>query len=259
MSIMGAIGAALLIVVAAKTGAWLLQRRTHNAGLVDAIWAWTLGLLAVFYALAGPAPPMLRLLLALMGGTWGFRLGMHLFVRNWGKPEDFRYAEFRRRWGERADFNMFWFFQFQNVFTLLLSASAFIPVAWRADAPPPVCWLLAVAIWFVAVIGEALADAQMERFRAVPQNRGQVCREGLWRYSRHPNYFFECLHWLAYVPLALGAPYGGLSLGAPLVMAWLLLKLSGVPILEAEMARRKPGYADYMRSTSMLIPLPPKR
>jgi steroid 5-alpha reductase family enzyme len=98
----------------------------------------------------------------------------------------------------------------------------------------------------------------MERFRADPANRGQVCRDGLWRYSRHPNYFFEAVHWLAYLPLALGAPYGWTAVFAPLVMAFLLTRLSGMPLLEAEMARRKPGYAEYMRSTSPLIPWFPR-
>lgn len=245
-------------VVAAKTIAWLVQKKLRNAGLVDAIWAWTLGLLAVFYAAVGPGHPVLRLALALMGAIWGARLGTHLFIRNWGKPEDFRYAYFREEWGASADFNMFWFFQFQNVFTLLLSSMAFIPLAWRADVPPAICWLLAGAIWFVSVAGENLADTQMERFRADPRNKGRVCRDGLWRYSRHPNYFFECLHWLAYVPLAIGAPWGWISLGAPLLMAWMLTRLSGMPMLEEEMIKRKPGYAEYRRTTSALIPLPPK-
>lgn len=248
----------IAIAIAAKALAWLLQLRTRNAGLVDAIWAWTLGGLALHYALAGRAPGVLALLLSLMGLGWGLRLGTHLWRRNWGKPEDWRYAQFRARWGSRADFNMFWFFQFQNVFTLMLAACAFMPVAYRSDLPAAGALVLAALLYFGGLIGEGIADRQMENFRADPANKGQVCRAGLWRYSRHPNYFFECLHWCAYVPLALGAPYGWASLAAPLVMGWLLLKLSGVPLMEAEMARRKPGYADYMRSTSVLIPLPPK-
>lgn len=256
--IMGTFAVAVGVAVAAKTFAWLLQLRLRNAGLVDAIWAWTLGGLAALYAVAGTAPVALRMLMAVMGLTWGLRLGWHLFWRNWRQPEDWRYAQFRARWGASADFNMFWFFQFQNVFTLLLSLTAFAPIAFRDGAPPALCWLLAVLIWICAVAGEALADRQLERFRRDPSRRGQVCRDGLWRYSRHPNYFFECLHWCAYVPLALGGPWGGVSLLAPLVMAWLLMKLSGVPLLEAELVRRKPGYADYVRTTSALIPWPPR-
>lgn len=250
--------ATVLIVVSAKTLAWLIQLRTRNAGLVDAIWAWTLGLLAVFYAVVGSAPAELRLLLALMGGLWGFRLGTHLFIRNHGKPEDWRYARFRKEWGPKADFNMFWFFQFQNIFTLLLSASAFIVIAYRSEMPSTIAIITAITLWLVSVVGEALSDRQMEHFRGNPANKGRVCRDGFWRYSRHPNYFFECVHWLAYVPLALCAPYGWTAFAAPVVMAGLLMKLSGVPLLEAEMALRKPGYADYMRTTSALIPWFPK-
>jgi steroid 5-alpha reductase family enzyme len=134
-----------------------------------------------------------------------------------------------------------------------------MPVAFRDDGPPLICWALALMIWNISVLGEGLADSQMERFRSNPANKGLVCRDGLWRYSRHPNYFFECLHWAAYMPLAVGAPWGWVSVLAPVVMALLLMKLSGVPMLEEEMARRKPGYAEYMRTTSALIPWPPKR
>lgn len=258
MSPLNAFWISVVIVVCAKTLAWLVQLRTRNAGLVDAIWAWTLGGLAAFYGVVGDAPHDLRVLLGLMGGLWGLRLGTHLWRRNYGKPEDFRYADFRQKWGARANFNMFWFFQFQNVFTLILSASAFMAIAYRPDAPSSLAILSAGLIWLVSVAGEALADAQMETFRRNPANKGRVCRDGLWRWSRHPNYFFECLHWVAYLPLAIGAPWGWATLAAPLVMAWLVTKLSGMPILEEEMARRKPGYADYIRNTSALIPWPPK-
>lgn len=248
----------VLVAVAAKTGAWLMQLRTRNAGMVDPVWALTLALIAVLYAIFGSAPGATRLLLGLMGGLWGLRLGLHLWGRNAGKPEDWRYARFRAEWGASANRRMFWFFQFQNLFTLALSASAFLPVAFRADAPPDWAYAAAAALWLAAVAGEGLADAQMEAFRRNPVNKGRVCREGLWRYSRHPNYFFECVHWLAYVPLAWGTPWGWATLLAPLVMAALLLKLSGVPLLEAEMAKRKPGYLEYMRTTNRMIPWPPR-
>jgi steroid 5-alpha reductase family enzyme len=247
------------IAFSAKTFAWLLQRRTRNAGLVDAIWAWTLGALAGVYALAGSAPTAVRVAMATMAGVWGLRLGFHLWRRNYGKPEDWRYAKFRAQWGAAADRYMFWFFQFQNLFTLLLSAAAFLPVAYRADLPSPAAFVVAGLIWLASQLGEGIADAQMEAFRRDPANRGKVCRAGLWRYSRHPNYFFECVHWLAYLPLAIGSAWGWWALGAPIVMAFLLMKLSGVPLLEAEMMRRKPDYAEYVRTTSALIPWPPRR
>jgi len=251
------------VVVGAKTGAWVLQKITRNAGLVDAIWAWTLGSLAFIYAAFGTAPNDTRAALAVMGGAWGLRLGSHLWRRNFGKPEDWRYAKFRAQWGEKADANMFWFFQFQNVFTLALSVAAFMPVAYRIEGPSMAAIIVAGALWIGSVAGESIADAQMEDFRRDPANKGKVCDRGLWRYSRHPNYFFECLHWAAYVPLALGPPgalpWAWISLGAPAVMAYLLMKLSGVPMLEKEMMQRKPGYADYVRRTNALIPWPPQR
>jgi steroid 5-alpha reductase family enzyme len=250
------------LVIAAKTIAWLIQLRTRNAGIVDAIWSWSLGALAVMAAAFGTAPAMTCYVLAFMGGLWGIRLGSHLWQRNWGAPEDWRYARFRAQWGAFADIKMFFFFQFQNVFTLLLAASAFLPIAYRGENPAPPAIALAVAIWLISVIGEGVADAQMEAFRRNPANKGRVCREGFWYYTRHPNYFFECLHWLAYVPLALSPPgalsWGVVALIAPIVMAVLLMKLSGVPLLEAEMIRRKPGYADYVRTTNALIPWIPR-
>ncbi len=253
-----ALGLGIAVMLSAKTIAWFVQLRTQNAGLVDPIWSWTLGFLAVLYALMGTAPPGLRIVLALMGGLWGLRLGLHLWVRNWGKPEDKRYHKFREKWGAKANFNMFFFFQFQNIFTFMLSTAAFVPVAFRDDAPPLWCFALALILWNVSVIGEGIADTQMERFRAKPDNKGKVCRAGLWRYSRHPNYFFECVHWAAYVPLAFGAPYGWISLAGPVIMSLMLMKLSGVPLLEEDMVKRKPDYAEYMRTTNALIPWPPK-
>ena len=145
----------------------------------------------------------------------------------------------------------------------VIAVAAIAFIVWSLIGPSPAMGYgliaaVAVLIWLVSVIGEGMADAQMERFRGNPANKGQVCRDGLWRYSRHPNYFFEAVHWLAYIPLAIGAPYGWVTLGAPLVMAFLLTQLSGMPLLEKEMAARKPGYAEYMRQTSALIPWPPK-
>lgn len=258
MSPLHAFLVSVALVVLAKTFAWLLQLRTRNAALVDAVWALSLGGLAVFYALVGSAGGGTRLVLGLLGGIWGLRLGTHLWGRTWGHPEDWRYAQLRAEWGAQANLRMFGFFQFQNLFTLMLAASAFLTVAYRPGNAPTWAIALALAIWLVAVLGESLADAQMEEFRRRPANRGQVCDEGLWRYSRHPNYFFECLHWLAYVPLAIDSPYGWLSCAAPLVMAGLLMKLSGIPMLEKGLLRRKPGYSDYIARTSALIPWFPK-
>lgn len=258
MPMLNAVLIAAALLFAAKTVAWLIQRQQGNGGIVDAIWAWALGGLAVWFAFTGTADPQVRWTLAAMGGLWGLRLGTYLWRRNWRAAEDWRYAQFRAEWGDKAQSKMFWFYQFQNVFTLALACSAFLPAAYREGSPGPVALGLAVAILLLSVWGEGLADDQLRRFKADPAQRGRVCDIGLWRYSRHPNYFFECVHWLAYLPLAWGSDLWAWGLIAPLVMVLLLLKISGVPLLEAEMARRKPGYAEYMRRTSMLVPWPPK-
>ncbi|MDR3418567.1 MAG: DUF1295 domain-containing protein [Nevskia sp.] len=258
MSVIAAFLTGLCSLVVLFSLVWLVQLRTRNAGLIDAVWAWSLGWLALLYAWSGSAPLQLRVLLAILGGGWGLRLGTHLFLRNHGKPEDGRYRRFREQWAGAADRKMFWFFQFQAVFSMLLSVS-FAAVAWSGREPGSLCAAAAVLLWLVSVIGEGVADLQLERFKRDPANRGQVCRQGLWYYSRHPNYFFECLHWLVYVPLAAGGSWWWLTLAAPLVMAYLLLKLSGVPLTEAQSARSRPGYAEYIRTTSVLIPWPPKK
>lgn len=258
MSMLPAVLIAAALLFVAKAIAWLIQRRQGNGGIVDAIWAWALGGLAVWFAFTGSAAAEVRWTLAAMGGLWGLRLGTYLWRRNWRAAEDWRYAQFRAEWGDQAQTKMFWFYQFQNVFTLALACSAFLPAAYREGSPGPVALGLAVGILLLSVWGEGLADEQLRRFKADPAQRGRVCDIGLWRYSRHPNYFFECVHWLAYLPLAWGSDLWAWGLIAPLVMVLLLLKISGVPLLEAEMARRKPGYAEYMRRTSMLVPWPPK-
>jgi steroid 5-alpha reductase family enzyme len=181
-----------------------------------------------------------------------------LWRRNAGKREDPRYHRFREQWGAAAGRKMFWFIEFQTVISMVLSLAFAVP-AWRA-AKPSVAWVaIAVAIWLASVTGETVADSQLRRFVADPANQGKVCRVGLWRYSRHPNYFFECLHWVAYIALSIGSPWAWLTLLPPVLMAWLLMKLSGVPMLEAHLVHSRPGYAEYMRETSALIPWPPRR
>jgi cyclopropane-fatty-acyl-phospholipid synthase len=243
---------------AALTAAWLVQRHTRNAGLVDAVWSWCLGSLGLLYSAAGSSPPVLRGLLAMLAGGWGLRLGIHLFLRNRGKPEDGRYRKMRERWGAQADRNMFWLFQLQAVLAVVLSVG-FLEIAYRSGPPSHLGVTLALAVWSVSVIGEALADRQLERFRQNPANRGAVCRDGLWRYSRHPNYFFECLHWFAYPPLAYCSAWWWLTLVPPLLMAFLLLKVSGIAITERHLAASRPAYADYVRTTSAIVPWPPKK
>jgi steroid 5-alpha reductase family enzyme len=258
MSVAAAMSIAFVILVTVFAVFWAWQLKSANAGMIDPVWAFSLGSVAVFYGVVGDADPLTRMLVAAGGGIWGVRLGWHLWRRNAGKPEDPRYRRFREQWGAAAGRKMFWFLEFQTVVSLMLSLAFAVP-AWRVTPLSPAWAALSVAIWLVSVSGEALADNQLRRFIAAPENRGEVCRVGLWRYSRHPNYFFECVHWLAYMALSAGSPWLWLTLIPPALMAFLLLKLSGVPMLEARLIASRAGYAAYVRETSALIPWPPRR
>ena len=241
----------------AMTLGWARQRHTRNAGIVDAIWAAGMGAAALYYAIVGDGAPLPRALGALLGGFWGCRLCLHLLARVLTEAEDGRYRYLREHWqGHQGKF--FLFFMAQALLVVLFA----LPFAAAARSPVDAAWpwiVLAVAIWVGSVAGEAIADRQLARFRADPANRGRTCREGLWRYSRHPNYFFEWLHWFAYVALAVGSPWQGLSWCGPVVMYVFLRWISGIPYTEAQALRtRGDEYREYQRTTPMLFPWFPK-
>ena len=249
---------ALAALVVIFTAVWAWQLNTRNAGMIDPVWAFSLGGVALLYATQGSGDPLSRTLTGIGGLFWGARLGLHLWRRNHGRPEDARYAQFREKWRTSANRKMFWFFQIQVVISMLLSISFLIP-AYRHGRPATGWVVIAILIWLASVLGEMLSDRQLQRFKEDPANHGKVCRVGWWRYSRHPNYFFECVHWLAYLALSIGAPLAWLTIVPPFLMAFLLMKLSGIPMVEAQSAKSRPGYAEYQRTTSALIPWPPRR
>lgn len=247
-----------LASVAAMLAGWLLQRRMRNAGIVDAIWAACMSASALYYAIVGDGGSIPCIAVAVLGGFWGFRLCMHLLARVLNEHEDGRYRYLREHWNDNQ-WKFFLFFQAQALLVALFSLP-FYAVS-RNPAMNPTLWLwLGVLIWIASVAGETVADLQLARFRSDARNRGRTCRNGLWRYSRHPNYFFEWLHWFAYVALAIGSPVAWLSWLGPLLMLVSLLWFTGIPFVEAQSLRaRGDDYRDYQRTTSMLIPWFPKR
>jgi len=244
-------------VAVAMTAGWWWQRQRENAGIVDVIWAGALGASAVVLGVLGEGSALPRTILAVLGGLWGLRLALHLWKRVRGEPEDGRYRYLRDHWqGHQGKW--FLFFQFQALLVVLFSLP-FLAVAGNPVGTPFPWMLLGLVIWLGSVLGEGIADRQLARFRSDPANKGRTCRAGMWRYSRHPNYFFEWLHWFAYVALAVGAPMAWLSWMGPIVMYLFLRYVSGIPYTEAQALRtRGDDYLDYQRRTPMLFPWFPK-
>ena len=253
--LLGWTAAALLMLLA-----WTAQWRTQDAGIVDFAWAAGTGLLALGYAGLADGDSLRRLVVAILGGGWAFRLAGYILVnRLIGKPEDGRYQRLRAHWREYTQLKFFGFFQAQALL-IAIFAIPFLIVALTPEPLPLPALLAAVAVWLLAVGGEALADRQLAVWRANPIHRGRTCRAGLWRYSRHPNYFFEWLHWWSYPLLAWGSPEWWLTLLGPALMLYTLLKVTGIPYTEQQaLASRGADYQAYQRSTSAFIPWFPKK
>jgi steroid 5-alpha reductase family enzyme len=238
---------------------WLVQRKSRNAGIVDVLWAACMSASALYYGLIAHGAWLPRLLVAMMGGFWGFRLCMHLLHRVLSEQEDGRYRYLRDYWQD-SQARFLGFFMAQALLAALFSIPFYVAASNPVGHSTP--WTFAaIATWLVSIGGESVADLQLARFRAVPANAGRTCRSGLWRYSRHPNYFFEWLHWFSYVFLAIGVPYFlcGLAWLGPLLMLATLCWVSGIPFAEAQALRtRGEDYRDYQRQTSMLVPWPPR-
>ncbi len=252
--------AGLLAVSAMMIGLWLVQRRTGNAGIVDVGWTASIGLLGVFFTATSGGYLPRRVLVAVLIGTWSARLAVYLLRdRVIGRPEEGRYRTLRAQWGEAAQRKLFNFFQIQAVAAVFFAMPVLV-VAWHPTEHWTLWDLAGALLWAVSVGNTILADRQLARFKSRPESRGKTCREGWWRYSRHPNYFFEWLHWWSYVVLAAGAPYWWVTLLAPAVMLYFLLRVTGIPPTEAQaVASRGDDYRRYQRTTSAFIPWFPKK
>jgi steroid 5-alpha reductase family enzyme len=254
--------AVLFTMAAVMVAAWAFGLWRRNGGWTDVFWTWgsgaTLTTAALVPLLAGGPPEMRQLMVAAMVAIWTLRLGLFLTPRVASHPEDPRYAAFREQWGPRYPLNMLFVTLPQAPASALLSLS----VITAARTPGPLGWrdALGVAIFLAGIVGEAIADGQMKAFRATGQ-KGAVMDRGLWAWSRHPNYFFQWLGWVAYPVIALQPawPVSWISLAAPVVMFGLLRYVSGVPPLETVMlASRGEKFRDYQRRVSAFFPRPPK-
>jgi steroid 5-alpha reductase family enzyme len=239
---------------------WLVQRKTGNAGIVDIGWSGTIPLIVVFAVLliGNPSPIRLALLLA-MAVLWGGRLVWHIHRRSHGKPEDGRYAELRRAWGAQVQPKMFLFFQFQAAAAVLFSMPFLLSLGQSSATLLPL-EIAAFLLWLFAWLGEASADRQLARFKRDPASKGKVCEAGWWHYSRHPNYFFEWLIWVANALFAWSAPGGPWALLCPVLMLFFLFKVTGIPATEEQALKSKgDAYRRYQQTTSVFVPLPRRR
>jgi steroid 5-alpha reductase family enzyme len=247
------------LVLGLMAALWVVSVARKDVSIVDPFWSIAFLVITAHTVFATGNTPKKTLLLAMVG-VWAIRLWAHLLLRSRGKPEDRRYAAFRRRYGAQRYFwvSFFQVFLLQGCLAALISAP--LQIAGAASAPDPITGtdLAGLVVFAIGLLFEVVADAQLQGFRNDPASRGKVMDRGLWRYSRHPNYFGEALLWWGFWLCAVSEPHGLVSGLAPLAMTFLLLKVSGVALLDAHLAKTKPAYTDYIRRTAAFVPWWPR-
>jgi steroid 5-alpha reductase family enzyme len=247
-----------MVLAVAMALLWRRQETTHDASTVDVGWVCGVGAAALLYAATGDGWLPRRLLVALTFGAWGTRLATFLIAdRLRGRGEDARYRDLRTQWGDNHSRRFFWFFQAQAVAAVFFALPARLASLHAHPALSGV-ELAGFGIWAVGLGGEAIADRQLSMFRRRAP-RGLTCTSGLWRYSRHPNYFFEWTMWVGFAAMASASPWGLTAWACPAVMLYLLFRVTGIPATEAQALRsRGDSYRRYQQTTSVFIPWVPR-
>ncbi len=247
--ILGAVILGLMILL------WLVSLALKNSSIVDIFWGTGFVVSAwVAFALTPDGLSARKLLLSGLVTLWGLRLSLHIGIRNWGKPEDFRYQKWRSEagaaWWWRSFFKVFFL---QGVLLWIISAPL---LAAQYNAQPNALTLfdyIAIPIWLIGFGFEAAGDWQLAQFKGISSNKGKLLNTGVWRYSRHPNYFGDAAQWWSYYLIALAAG-GWWTIFSPIIMTGLLMRVSGVTLLEKTLKETKPGYQEYIETTSEFIP-----
>jgi steroid 5-alpha reductase family enzyme len=241
----------------AMTVLWLVSLALRDSGIVDVFWGVAFVLVVWLGVAFGPGDPARRWLMAALVTVWGVRLAVRIGRRNLGKPEDFRYAAWRaqagRSWWWRSLFKVFWL---QGAVAVVVSLPLLAAATSETPAGLTFVDALGALVWVVGITFEAVGDLQLDRFKADPANKGQLIVTGLWRLSRHPNYFGDALLWWGFGIIAVLTPFGIPALIGPALMTFLLVRVSGVAMLERAMSTR-PGWAEYASRTNAFVPWKP--
>ncbi len=257
-----------LFSISIFTIVFLVAQLKKNNSIVDVFWGLSFVLTALFnlsLALYFDVFHWTMLVVVLLVGVWGLRLTFYIGKRNWGKEEDFRYQDMRKKWGTKFPRLQAYFkvFILQAVFHYVLATSIMMVHAFPRGSYDLVHYVFlgfGVLVFFTGFIFETVGDAQLKAFKKHPENKGKVMQSGLWKYTRHPNYFGEsCLWWgIFIVVIAVSEPIAWIAIISPVVITWLVRYVSGVPLLEKRYASNK-AFQAYAKRTSIFIPLPPKK
>ncbi len=260
MEFLEAYKAAGALILGLVSAVWLVSLLLRDASIVDIFWGLGFVILAwAYYALTPDGYATRKLLLVALVTIWGLRLSLYILRRNWGKGEDYRY----RRWREQAGDKWWWqsyfkVFLLQGLLLWIISAPLLAAQISSTPARLTVLDYLSLAVWGIGFFFEAVGDWQLSRFKANPANKGKLLTGGVWRYTRHPNYFGDAAQWWGYYLIALAAG-GGWTVFSPLLMTFLLVRVSGVRLLERALKESKPGYKEYAERTSAFVPWWPRK
>ena len=249
-----------IVVAALMLTVWTVSVVRKDASLVDIFWGFGFVVIAWVSFALGDGNDTRKLIIAVLASVWGLRLTLHIGRRNLGKGEDYRYRAMRR-----AHPDNFGRWTLVNVYglqgVLMYAVSLPLQMAQVTGGPDglEIVGYIGIALWVIGFAFEATGDRQLNRFKADAANKGKVMDRGLWRYTRHPNYFGDSVVWWGHFLIAAASPVMIWTVVSPLIMTFLLTRVSGVPLLERSMARRKPGYTEYMARTSGFFPLPPRK
>lgn len=248
----------LPVLLLASTALWTLSVKLKNASIVDPMWSIFFVIAAWFFYANLDQQTTRGLLICILVTLWGVRLSAYLTWRAWGEPEDYRYQHFRQHYGAER---YWWFSLFQVFWLQAVLAWIILPPLLGAQLGSEGLSILdciAMGVWLIGFIFEAGSDLQLSRFRANPDNKGKLLSTGFWTYTRHPNYFGDSACWWAYGLLAISAGYPVSAIGSVFMTA-LIIRVSGVMLLEKALSKNKPGYEEYVAQTSAFIPMPKRR